>query len=109
MTTLASAGYSLIKTANLSTVDATYDVGVTATIKNIVEHNYASHDLIINVGSYLRSNSTGALLGQKYNTRAYNPYRVVLQGMTDTSKFGEEVDVKTYKGAQLLLIYTKKK
>jgi hypothetical protein len=108
MTTLASAGYSLIKTANLSTVDATYDVGVTATIKNIVEHNYASHDLIINVGSYLRSSSTGALLGQKYNTRAYNPYRVVLQGMTDTSKFGEEVDVKTYKGAQLLLIYTKK-
>lgn len=108
MSALSSAGYSLVKTGNLSTKDAYYDIGITASLKDIVEHNSKFQDFVINVGSYLANPSNGALLGQNYNTRAYNPFRIVLQGMADTNNFGNEVDVKTYKGAQLRLIFTEK-
>lgn len=105
MTTLAATGYNLIRTANLSTKDTYYDVGITQTLKNIVESETEPKDLIINVGSYLSDSSTGLLLGQKYNTRAYTPYRVVLKG-TDLNNTGEEIT--NSKAAQLRLIFTKK-
>lgn len=111
MTTLSSAGYSLVRIANLSTKDAYYDIGITASLKTLIENEsydpYAKNeDFIINVGSYLSDTSTGLLLGQQYNNRAYAPYRILLKG-TDLSTVGNEV-VKGSKAAQLRIIYTKK-
>lgn len=113
MTSLANAGYSLLKTGNLSTKDAYYDIGITASLKTIIENeNYdpatTNRDYIINLGSYLSDSSTGLLLGQNYNTRTYNPYRIVLKGTTDTQNVGQEILDKKSKVAQLRLIFTKK-
>ena len=111
MTDLANTGYySLIKTANLSTKDAYYDIGITASLKKIIEdESYdvsKAKDFLINLGSYSIDASTGLLLGQDYNSRAYTPNRIVLKG-TDQSKIGQEL-LKDSKNAQLRLIYTKK-
>ncbi|SHK39023.1 DUF4270 domain-containing protein [Epilithonimonas mollis] len=113
MTLLASAGYSLVKTANLSTKDAYYEIGITASLKKIIEDD-ASYDIIknngkdfiIDLGSYLANQSTGILLGQTYNDRAYNPFRLALTG-TDKSKIGDEISTNS-KNVQLRIIYTKK-
>ncbi|WP_379965394.1 DUF4270 family protein [Epilithonimonas sp. UC225_85] len=111
MTDLANAGYSLIKTANLSTKDAYYDIGITSSLKKIIEDgNYdttkiTAKDFTINLGSYLANSSTGQLLGQSYNNRAYTPYRIVFKG-TDSNNTGEEII--NSKNAQLRLIFTKK-
>ena len=113
MTELANAGYSLIKTANLSTENASYDIGITASLKKIIEDETydtaQGKDFIVNVGSYLVNSSTGLLFGQGYNDRSYNPYRIVLKG-TDTNNLGnlgKEIS-NTSKVAQLRIIYTKK-
>ncbi|WP_089873349.1 DUF4270 domain-containing protein [Epilithonimonas hungarica] len=106
MTSLASAGYSLVKTANLSTKDAYYDIGITASLKNIVEKNNNAHDFVINVGSYLSDPSTGTLLGQTYNDRPYNPFRIALTGI-NTNNIGQEL-LPDSKNVQLRIIYTKK-
>ncbi len=115
MTSLANAGYSLLKTGNLSTNEAYYDIGITASLKTIIEDETydpttTNRDYMINLGSYLSDSSTGLLLGQNNNTRAYNPYRIVLKGTTetDTEKIGKEILDKKSKAAQLRLIYTKK-
>ena len=112
MTSLASAGYSLLKTGNLSTNEAYYDIGITASLKTIIEDETydpttTNRDYLISLGSYLSDASTGLLLGQNFNTRTYNPYRIVLKG-TDTQNVGEELSDKKSKVAQLRLIYTKK-
>ncbi len=110
MTELSSAGYSLIKTANLSTENASYDIGITASLKKIIEDETydvtKGKDFIVNIGSYLMDSSTGLLLGQNYNDRAYNPFRIVLKG-TDTNNIGQGIS-NTSKVAQLRIIYTKK-
>ena len=112
MTILSSAGYSLVRTNNLSTKDAYYDVSITASLKKIIEDEsydinlYNGKDFIIDAGSYLVNSSTGALLGQTFNDRPYNPFRLLLAG-TDTSKIGQEMSVKS-KNVQLRLIFTKK-
>lgn len=111
MTELANTGYySLIKTANLSTKEAYYDIGITASLKKIIEDETyditKGKDFLVNIGSYSVDASTGALLGQDYNSRAYTPNRIVLKG-TDQSKIGQEL-LKDSKSAQLRLIYTKK-
>jgi len=111
MTALANAGYSLIKTSNLSTENASYDIGITESLKKIVEDDTYDvnngKDFIINIGSYLANSSTGLLLGQTYNDRAYNPYRIVLKGTTDAANAGQEIS-NISKAAQLRIIYTKK-
>lgn len=113
MTALASAGYSLIKTANLSTENASYDIGITASLKKIIEDETydvaKGKDFIVNIGSYLSDSSTGLLLGQTYNDRAYNPYRIVLKGtdVNNLGNVGNEI-LNTSKVAQLRIIYTKK-
>lgn len=111
MTALSSAGYSLIKTSNLSTENASYDIGITESLKKIVEDDTydvsKGKDFIINIGSYLANSSTGLLLGQTYNDRAYNPYRIVLKGTTDTNTTGQVISNDS-KVAQLRIIYTKK-
>ncbi|KFC19847.1 DUF4270 family protein [Chryseobacterium sp. FH1] len=110
MTELAGTGYSLIRTGNLSTKDAYYDIGITASLKKIIEdESYdvsKGKDFIINLGSYSVDASTGNLLGQDFNSRAYTPNRIVLKG-TDQSKIGQILP-KESKTAQLRLIYTKK-
>ena len=111
MTSLANAGYSLVKIANLSTKDTYYDIGITASLKTIIEddsHNPTEKDkdFIISLGAYLSDSSTGLLLGQTSNTRAYTPYRIVLKG-TDTNNTGQEINL-TSKATQLRLIFTKK-
>lgn len=119
MTELANAGYSLVKTAKLDTKDAYYEIGITASLKKIVENEssydvstYNGKDFIIDLGSYAVNSSTGALLGQTYNDRAYNPFRIVLKG-TDVNNIGQEIPNINNpnvdpKAVQLRLIYTKK-
>ena len=109
MTQLIGTTYALIKTANLSTKDAYYDIGITASLKKIIEDETydvsKSKDFIINVGSYSVDPSTGILLGQSYNNRAFAPYRIVLKG-TDQNNIGQEIT--NSKASQLRLIFTKK-
>ena len=112
MTTLANTGYSLVKTSNLSTKNAYYDIGITASLKTLIEdQNYnpesSNKDFLIHVGSYLSDASTGLLLGQKYNNRAYTPYRIALKGTPTDLNVGDKIDPKS-EVAQLRLIYTKK-
>lgn len=113
MTSLANAGYTLIKTANLSTKDAYYDIGITATLKTIIEdESYDTtkgKDFFVSLGSYKQDSQTGFLLGQNVNSRAYTPYRIVLKGtdVANTATVGQSID-KTSKVAQLKLIFTQK-
>ncbi len=111
MTVLSSAGYSLVKTSNLSTTDASYDIGITESLNRIIKDDTydasKGKDFIINIGSYLLNSATGLLLGQTYNDRAYNPYRIVLKGTTDANSAGQEI-LNSSKAAQLRIIYTKK-
>lgn len=112
MTELANAGYSLLKISNFSTKEAYYDIGVTASLKKVIEDATYDptltngKDFIINLGSYLSDASTGLLLGQKYNDRAYIPYRILFKG-TDQNNTGEEI-AKDSEAAQLRIIFTKK-
>lgn len=110
MTSLANTGYSLIKTANLSANNASYDIGITASLKTIIEdENFdptKDKDFVINLGSYLVDATTGTLQGQEYNSRAYNPYRILLTG-TDINKIGQAINIES-KAAQLRLIFTQK-
>lgn len=108
MTTLSSAGYTLVKTTNLSTKEAYYDIGITASLKDIIEKNSKHDNFIINVGSYLSNSSTGALLGQTYNDRPYNPFRIVLKGIDENNINNIGHEIQKSKNAQLRIIYTKK-
>lgn len=110
MSTLANSGvYNLVKTYDLDKNPAHYDIGITQTIKNIVEKEEAYKDFIINVGSYTYDTS-GSLIGSSYpdnannyNTRSYTPNRAVFVGtVTNTA------DPLYDKGAKLLITYGKK-
>lgn len=106
MTDLALTGvYKLVKPYDLDKNQAHYDIGVTQTIKNIIEKelNKPAH-FIINVGNYT-TDSEGALFGfrfpknaQNYNSRSFTPNRAVFIG----SEAGNA------KRAQLILTYGKK-
>ena len=113
MTELANTGYSLIKVGDFSKQETSYyDIGITASLKKMIEDDTYNptltngKDFIINLGSYLSDASTGLLLGQKYNTRAYTPNRIVLKG-TDANTVGQVLP-KGAETAQLRLIYTQK-
>ncbi len=110
MSELNGTGYSLIRTGNLSTKDAYYDIGITASLKKIIQDETydvtKAKEFFVNLGTYSSDASTGLLLGQNYNNRAYTPNRIVLKG-TDQTKIGQELNA-TSKAAQLRLIYTKK-
>lgn len=89
--------FSLVKAYNLKDNPAYYDITITQTIKDIIEKEQMNRDLEINVGNYLL-NAKGGLVGQKYNSRAYAPERVVLIGSNTTND----------KKAQLKITYAKK-
>ena len=112
MSTLSLTGkYNLVKRYNLTSNPAHYDIGITQTLKNIIEKEdakYKYRDFIINVGNYTYD-PTGSLIGasyfssQNYNTRAYTPNRAVFVGtVTNTA------DPLFDKGAKLLITYGQK-
>lgn len=110
MIDLANTSYSLVKTSGLSTKDAYYEIGITSTLKKMIEDDSfdptkTNKDFIVNLGTYSIDASTGVLLGQKYNNRAYLPNRIVLKG-TDLNNTGQEVS--NSKNVQLRIIFTKK-
>ena len=107
MSVLANAGYTLVRPADLSTKNAYYDISITATLKNIVENGASNQDIIIDAARYLTNPSTGLLLGQTYNSKAYSPYRLVFQGVNDVNNVGQDLPL-TSKAVQLRLLYTKK-
>ena len=69
----------MVNGVDLDKNPAYYDISITKTLKDSVEKELENKDLIINIGEYLRD-ANNLLMGQSYNTRAYNPYRVVLVG-----------------------------
>lgn len=105
MTAYSFTPYNLIKTFDTDKELAYYDINITKTIKNIVETNAENKDLIIDLGSYLSDPSTGALLGTKFNDRAYTPTRIVLEGTAKNDIGGV---VKDSHVAQLKVTYAKK-
>jgi len=110
MKTLANTGvYRLVKTYDLDKNPAHYDIGITQTLKNIIEQEEGYKDFIINVGSYtydINGNLKGysdADWANNYNTRSYTPNRAVFVGtVLDTA------DPLYDKGAKLLITYGKK-
>ena len=103
-----SGKYNLVKGYDLGKNPAYYDIGITQTIKNIVETGEKNRDIVINVGSYTYD-ASGNLIGsgytnsQSYNTRAYAPERALfLSTITNVN------DPLYSKGAKLLITYGKK-
>lgn len=102
-----TGNYNLVKAYDLDKNPAYYDIGITKTIKNIIETEAENNDLILNVGTYT-TDTTGSLLGasftnlgaQNFNTRSYTPNRVVFVG-TDNNPANKE-------SAKLILTYGKK-
>lgn len=109
MSALAYTGkYNLVKTYNLNSEDAHYDIGITQTLKDMVEKESTYRDFVINVGGYTYD-TTGNLIGSSYpdyannfNTRAYTPERAVFIGSV------QETDPLYKKGAKLLITYGQK-
>lgn len=107
MIALANTTYTLIKPYDLDKAQPYYDIGITKTLKDIIEQGSDSKDIIIDMGSYLSNSSTGALLGVDYTDRAYTPTRMVFKG-TDPATVGKAVPADTYKNIQLRVAYSKK-
>ena len=105
MEALALTGvYSLVKSYDLDKNPAYYDIGITQTLKNIIEKEAKPKQFILDVGTYT-ADSNGNLLGayyptysQNFNTRSYTPNRAVFVG----------TDPNNEKSAKLILTYGKK-
>lgn len=95
-TLLYNANYRLVKTYTTDNIPTHYDIDITKTIKDIVEQNKESKDLVINVGEYLRTN--GALVSEALNTNVYSPYRVIFVG----------TDAKNTNSAKLIVTHITK-
>ena len=106
MSALSLTGkYNLVKKHNVNS-ETYYDIGITQTLKDVIEKEKAYKDIIINVGNYTYD-STGSLIGasyfssQNYNTRAYTPNRAVFVG-------GIKADPSLKNAAKLLITYGQK-
>lgn len=105
MNTLAySPAYNLVKANDLDKEQAYYDIGITQTLKDIIEKEEKPRHFALNVGNYTMDTS-GTLMGvgnpdfaQNYNTRSYTPHRAVFIGS----------DPQNEKGARLMISYGKK-
>lgn len=106
MSALAYTGiYNLVKAFDLEKNPAYYDIGVTQTVKDIIEKEAKNNDFVLNVGTYTLD-ASGNLQGaafpgygaQNFNTRSYTPYRVVFVGTDPASE----------RSAKLILTYGKK-
>lgn len=90
--------YKMVNAVDLDKNPAYYEIGITQTIKNMVEKDEVSDkSIVLNVGTF-QTGSSG-MLGKNYTTRAYTPNRIVLVG-SDPSN--------TQYKAQLKVIYSKK-
>lgn len=110
MSALAGTGkYNLVKTYDLNKTPAFYEIGVTQTLKNIIEKEEKYRDFFINVGTYTydaNGNLMGSYyptIGNNYNTRAYTPNRAVFVGTILNN-----ADPLYDKGAKLLVTYGQK-
>lgn len=108
MSALAYTGvYSLVKTYDLDKNPAYYDIGITQSLKNIIEKDNTPKQFIrfnLNVGNYTLD-TYGTLMGLKYptyaqnfNNRAFTPHRAVFVGS----------DANNERSAKLILTYGKK-
>ncbi len=101
-----SGMFYLVKAYDLEKNPAYYDIGITQTLKNVVEKgNPKSAHFVLNVGDYTKDaggNLQGALFSslgaQNFNTRSYTPFRAVFVG-TDLN------DPSNKKSAKLILTY----
>lgn len=93
-----NAVYSLVKTYDLKKNPAYYEIGITQTLKNIVEKNAVNKEFHLTVGGYEINAQTSEPIGQNYTSRAYYPNRIVLVG-TDPGNANR---------AQLNIVYSKK-
>jgi len=108
MSALSYSGlYTLVKPYDLSKTPAYYDIGITQSVKNVIEKEEDNDIFVINVGSYTYD-STGALIGssytnsQNYNTSSYTPNRAVFVGTPN------DTDPLYKRRAKLLITYGKK-
>lgn len=93
-----STTYKMINAVDLDKNPAYYEIGLTQTLKNIVEEKDTNKPISINIGTFQIS-SSGGFIGKNYTTRAYTPNRIVLVG-SDSSN--------TQYKAQLIVVYSKK-
>lgn len=90
--------YKMVNAVDLDKNPAYYEIGVTQSLKNMIENESTTDKYItLEVGEF-RTGSSG-LMGKNYTSRAYTPNRIVLVG-TDPSN--------TQYKAQLKVIYSKK-
>lgn len=93
-----SGMYKMVNSVDLDKNPAYYEIGVTQTLKNMIEKESTTDKYItLEVGEF-RSSSSG-LLGKNYTTRAYTPNRIVLVGSDPAN---------TQYKAQLKVLYSKK-
>ncbi|MDO4224687.1 MAG: DUF4270 domain-containing protein, partial [Bergeyella zoohelcum] len=95
---LSASGFYSLLTTNFTNSPAYYDVSITQTLKDVVEKSAENKDIVLSIGDYSVSTTTGAYLGQNYNTKAYTPNRVVFVGTDATNQYR----------SQLNIVYTKK-
>jgi len=83
---LYNNNFKLVTAYATNTNPSYYDVNITKTVKDIVEHGQEAKDIILNIGSYL-TNYNGALVSEDYNTNVYSPNRVVFVGTNSVSQY----------------------
>lgn len=97
--------YKMVNAVDLDKNPAYYEIGITQTVKNMVEKDEVSDkSILLNVGAFQTSSS--GMLGKDYTTRAYTPNRIVLLG-TDPNLDSNPNPADT-KYAQLIVTYSKK-
>lgn len=95
-----SGMYRMVNAVDLDKNPAYYELGITQTLRNMVEKESTADKFItVEVGEFRVNNSTGGLIGKNSTTRAYTPNRIVLVGSDPSNA--------QYK-AQLKVIYAKK-
>lgn len=94
-----SPNFALIKAYDLKSNPAYYDFAVTKSVKDIIETDSPNKEFQIHIGDFHLNTDSGSLYGQQYNTRSYDPHRLVFVG----------ADPSNDKHIQLLLIYGTKK
>lgn len=93
-----SGMYKMVNAIDTDKNPASYEIGITQTLKNIIEEKDSNKPISLNIGTFQLS-SSGGYLGKDNTTRAYTPNRIVL--------VGSDPNNTQYK-AQLILTYSKK-
>lgn len=94
MSFFPSYQYSLVSAYKLDENPAYYDIDITKTIKDIIESGKDNKDLIINVGDYIGSASSGSLVNLNHNSRSYVPNRIILVGSDPANTNRARLNIK---------------